>query len=281
MIISSRNAAYPLIGSVLLAAALAAPAPAAEIDGGNLRLLLLGMQDMNTPQTVMRADIDGAIDVAGKTNKLQAVAVYAPGKDARWYIQIREPAVRALVLGSDRKVMQQIGSKTETVPIGAPIDGLGISYEDLSRFIADDFKTQQITDESADTVLVGMHPAVESAYVYRAYLIDKEKKVPTRTQYYAKTLNNLIKLRLDTDYVLIGKKWWPGTIEIQNYPENVTVKLPLRWSQNTTIPPELLAPASFAAAPPLSWTAPAGAGATQSGAAAGAATSPKPAATGP
>ena len=278
MIISARKTAHRLLGLLLIATAVATPATAAEIDGGNLRLLLLGMQDMNTPQTVMRADMDGELDVTGKTTKVQAVAVFAPGKDARWYLQIREPAIRALVLGSDRKVMQQIGSKTETVPIGAPIDALGISYEDLSRFIADDFKTQQITDEAADTVLVGMHPAGESAYVYRAYLIDKEKKVATRTQFYAKTLNNLVKVRVDGDHVLIGKKWWPGTIEIQNYPENSTLKLHIRWSQNSTIPPELLAPASFPAAPPLPWKPPAAAS-TEAGSG-DAASSPKPAATG-
>jgi hypothetical protein len=270
MIINSSNTLYRLVGIVLLAIASAAPARAAEIDGGNLRLLLLTMQDMNTPQTAMRADIDGEVDVAGTTRKLQAIAVFAPGKEARWYLQIRDPAMRALVLGNERKVMQQVGSKTETVPIGAPIGALGLSYEDLSRFIADDFKTQQITDEGTDTVLVGMHPAVESAYVYRAYLIDKEKQVPSRTQFYAKTLNNLVKLRLDSDHVLIGKKWWPTTIEIQNYPESATLKLHLRWSQNATIPPELLAPASVAAAPPLPWEPPPAASA--------AASSPKPAA---
>src|SRR5258705_124166 len=56
MIISARKTAHGLLGFVLVAAAMATAATAAEIDGGNLRLLLLGMQDMNTPQTVMRAD---------------------------------------------------------------------------------------------------------------------------------------------------------------------------------------------------------------------------------
>ena len=256
---AKRWAAAVVVAVLLVGSA----ADSAEIDGSNLRLFLLGVQDMNTPQTVLRADIDGEVTVAGTSRKLQAVAVFPPGKDARWYLQLREPALRALVLGSERKVMQHVGSKTETVPIGAVIDALDIAYEDLSRFIADDFKTWQITDQGTDTVLVGMHPAVASAYVYRAALIDKEKQVPLRTQLYAKTLNNLVKLRLDGEHVLIGKKWLPTTIELQNYPEDATVKLHVRWSPNAPVPPELLAPASFATSPPLAWEAPPHAAAPQ------------------
>jgi len=227
-------------------------------DSNGLRLLMLSAQDMNTPQTLLRADVE--IEVEGPHGKrtTQAIALFAPGKDARWYWQSREPASRALVLGSDRKVLEQRGTTTQTVPIGAAVDALGIAYEDLSRFIVDDFKTWQITDESADNILVGMHPAVESGYVYRAYTFDKDKTVPTKAQFYAKTLSNLAKLRLDSDHILVGKKWLPTTIQIQNYVDNITTNLKVRWTQNASAPPELLAPASFPATSPLAWDAPAG-----------------------
>src|ERR1700675_1302340 len=177
-------------------------------DSNALHLLLLSAQDMNTPQTLLRADI--AIEIDGPKGKktTDAIALFAPGKEARWYLQLREPALRALVLGNERKVMQKTGTTTETVPIGAPIDGLGIAYEDLSRFIVDDFKTWQITDEAADHVPVGMYPT-----------LDTEKTVPTKVQLYAKTLNNLAKLRLDSEHILIGKKWFPTEIQLQNYGE--------------------------------------------------------------
>ncbi|MBI3766914.1 MAG: hypothetical protein HY271_00295 [Deltaproteobacteria bacterium] len=226
---------------------------ASATDGNSLRLLMLSAQDMNTPQTLLRADV--AIEVEGPQGKrtTDAIALFAPGKDARWYWQSREPALRALVLGSDRKVLEQHGATTDTVPIGAPLDALGIAYEDLSRFVVDDFKTWQITDESADKILVGMFSIVESAYVYRAYTFDKEKTVPTKIQFYAKTLSNLVKLRLDSDHILVGKKWMPTAIQIQNYPDNVITRFTLRWTQNATAPPELLAPASFPATSPLPW----------------------------
>jgi hypothetical protein len=152
--------------------------------------------------------------------------------------------------------MQRSGDSITTTSIGEPIADLGISYEDLSRFIADDFKLWQIADESTDTVLAGGHPQVESAYVYRAYTFDKTRTIPLKVQFYAKTLSNLVKLRLDSDHVLIGKKWFPGTIEVQNFPESSKVKLTIRWSQAATAPPELLAPESFAASSPVPWTSP-------------------------
>jgi hypothetical protein len=228
----------------------------AVTDSGGLRLLLLAAQDQNTPQTLMRADVTIDVETPKGKKTTTAVALFPPGKEANWYFQLRDPDLRALVLGSERKVMQRTGTTTETVPIGAAIDALGIAYEDLSRFIVDDFKTWQITDEAVDHILVGMFPAVESAYVYRAYTFDKEKSVPTKVQFYAKALNNLVKLRLDSDHVLIGKKWWPETIDLQNYPDGTKTNLKIHWTPNASAPPELLAAASFAAAPPLSWEAP-------------------------
>lgn len=247
---------------VAFAVVAAASGSATATDTNGLRLLMLSAQDMNTPQTLLRADIAVEVESPAGKKSTNAIALFAPGKDARWYLQVRDPDVRALVLGNDRKVVQRTGSTTETVPIGAPIDALGIAYEDLSRFIVDDFKTWQITDEAADHILVGMYPAVESAYVYRAYTFDKEKTVWTKVQFYAKSLNNLAKLRLDSDHVLVGKKWMPTEIQVQNFGDAVTARLHVRWTPNAAAPPELLAPASFPAAPPLPWDAPARAAAS-------------------
>jgi len=238
-----------LLLALALLAVLADPALATDSDG--LRLLMLSAQDMNTPQTLLRADIAVGFEGPKGSRTTDAIVIFAPGKDARWYVQVRDPELRALVLGSERKVMQHVGSVTETVPIGARVDALGFVYEDLSRFIVDDFKTWQITDEAPDHILVGMFPVVESAYVYRAYTFDKEKTVPTKVQFYAKTLNNLVKLRVDSEHVLMGKKWLPTVIELQDYPEGTRTRLTIRWTQGAAVPPELLAPASFASAPPL------------------------------
>ena len=229
---------------------------AGAIDSDSLRLLLLGAQDMNTPQTVLRADMTIALETYKGPRSTQAIAFFVPGKDARWYLQLKEPALAALVLGSERKVMQRTDGSIKTVAIGEPIDDLGFAYEDLSRFVPDDFKLWQITDESPDTVLAGAHPAVESAYVYRAYTFDKTRTIPLKVQFYAKTLNNLVKLRTDSDHVLVGKKWLPGTIEIQNFPDSSKATLTVHWSQAATAPPELLAAESFAGAAPLPWATP-------------------------
>lgn len=241
-----------VIAAILLAAT------NAEATGGDaLRLLLLGAQDMNTPQTMLRADIVLALETHKGPRTTQAIAFFAPGKEARWYLQLKEPALTALVTGTERKVMQKSGGTIKTVAIGDPIADLGVAYEDLSRFIVDDFKLWQIADENTDVVLCGGHPQVESAYVYRAYTIDKTRTIPLKVQFYAKTLNNLVKLRTDSDHVLIGKKWFPGTIEIQNFPESTKATLSIRWSQAPNAPPELLAPESFAGTEPVAWTTPA------------------------
>jgi hypothetical protein len=205
---------------------------------------------------MMRADIAIAVETDKGPHTTQAIAFFAPGPDARWYFQLKDPSVAALVRGTDRKVMVRSDGGITTVGIGEPIPDTGMSYEDLSRFIVSDFKLWQIADESPEVVLCGAHPQVESAYVYRAYTIDKSRTIPLKVQFYAKTLNNLVKLRTDSDHVLVGKKWFPGTIEVQNFPESSKATLKIHWSQAATVPPELLAPESFPAASPVPWTTP-------------------------
>jgi hypothetical protein len=230
---------------------------AAAIDSESLRLLLLGAQDMNTPQTVLRADIAVALETYKGPRTTQAIAFFVPGKEANWYLQLKEPALAALVRGSERKVVQRVDGSIKTSSIGEPIADLGVSYEDLSRFIVDDFKLWQIADDNGDVVLAGGHPQVESAYVYRAYTFDKTRTIPLKVQYYAKTLNNLVKLRTDSDHVLVGKKWFPGKIEVQNFVDNSKATFTIHWSQAASAPPELFTTESFAGAAPVPWSSPA------------------------
>jgi len=242
--------------AIVAGAALVATS-ARAVDSESLKLLLLGAQDMNTPQTMLRADIAIALETYKGPRTTQAVAFFAPGKEANWYFQLKEPALAALVRGSERKVMVRTGGSIKTSALGEPIADLGISYEDLSRFVVDDFKLWQIADENNDVVLAGGHPQVESAYVYRAYTFDKSRTIPLKVQFYAKTLNNLVKLRTDSDHVLVGKKWFPGTIELQNFVENSKATLTIHWSQAASAPPELFAPESFGGAAPVPWGTPA------------------------
>jgi hypothetical protein len=231
-------------------------APVRAIDSASLRLLLLGAQDNNTPQTVMRADIAIALETYKGPRSTEAVAFFLPGKDARWYLQLKDPALAALVQGTDRKVMQRTAAGVKTTGLGEPIADTGISYEDLSRFVVDEFKLWQIADENNDVVLAGGHPQVESAYVYRAYTFDKSRNLPLKVQFYAKTLNNLVKLRTDADHVLIGKKWFPATITVQNFLDNSTATLTVHWSQAASAPPEIFEPASFPASSPVPYASP-------------------------
>lgn len=258
---SVRSQPARVASAVAIAALLWGAGVAGALDGQSLRLLLLGAQDMSTPQTMLRADATVTVETPKGTRTTEAIALFAPGKEARWYLQVREPALAALVLGSERKVMERSGRTTQTLAIGAPAGDLGFAYEDLSRFVADDFTGWQITDESPTTVLAGAPPAVESAYVYRAYTLDKERTLAVKVQYYARTLNNLVKLRTDAAHVLLGRKWLPGTVRIENFAEGSTTTLALRWTQNASAPPELLTPAGFAAAPALPWVSSPAAGA--------------------
>ena len=87
-----------IVGVLLLTAT-----QARAIDSESLRLLLLGAQDMNTPQTMMRADIAIALEASTGPRTTRAIAFLVPGKDARWYLQLEHPPLTALVRGAERE----------------------------------------------------------------------------------------------------------------------------------------------------------------------------------
>ena len=75
----ARNAWQLAVLTILLLSATNARA----IDSESLHLLLLGAQDMNTPQTVLRADIAVALETYKGPRTTQAIASHPVGRGRR------------------------------------------------------------------------------------------------------------------------------------------------------------------------------------------------------
>ena len=71
---------------------------------------------------------------------------------------------------------------------------------------------------------------------------DRDKKVPRKTLYDRETLNNLVKMRRDDDYVLVGRKWMPAVTSMETCKLRTHTTFSVRWSQDENVPPELFDP---------------------------------------
>jgi hypothetical protein len=118
---------------------------------------------------------------------------------------------------------------------------------DFIPFRASVLRTPQITSETRREVLVTGAPAAASPYVLLVYLLDRELKVPTRIQYYERTINNLVRLRRDSDFVKVAGTSRPGRSEIEDYRSGGVTTITYRWSAGASIPPDLFDPSTLAA----------------------------------
>ena len=64
----------------------------------------------------------------------------------------------------------------------------------------------QISDEGPDGVVLSGAPARASAYTLLVLTVDAERDTVTKTQYYAGTVSNLVKLRRDRGWVRRGRR---------------------------------------------------------------------------
>ena len=241
----------------IVAAVVLTATSARAVDSESLRLLLLGAQDMNTPQTVLRADIAIALETykgprttAGDRllRARQGRALVHPAEGARHC----RPRARRRAQGhaAQRRhhpdVLDQRADRRPRRQLRGP--------EPLHRrrlqALADRRREQRHRARgrpSAGRVgvrLSRVHVRQGAHDPAQGPVLREDAQQPREAAH-----------RLRSP--LVGKKWFPGTIEIQNFPENSKAKLSINWSQAATAPPELLAPESFPGTSPVPWTSPA------------------------
>jgi hypothetical protein len=250
------------LATAVLLALLGAAAPATAVD---LAAFLAQVERGCRFDQPARADLRVQVKDGTGERTYEAVAVFAKGD---LYLELREPAVRVLARADGPEA-------SLASPGGAPIpqrtsahDPLGATTlvpSDFAPFRASVQRTPQITSETRREILVTGAPAAASPYVLLVYLLDREKLAPTRIQYYERTINNLVRLRRDADFVQVAGQWRPGRSEIEDYRSGAVTTIAYRWRAPASVPADLFDPARLAGRPSLLESSPTGAGAPPRG----------------
>jgi len=208
----------------------------------------------------LRADGEMIVNSGSGEIRASLALIIRPPADS--YIELRNPGEKALVLSTGQaQIFTPGASKAGDFPLAASFAGSDFSREDLEPFRTARYKDWRISDEDAATVMVTFYPK-DSQYSLVVITFDRDKKVPLKTQYYRETGSNLVKMRRDNNYVMVGRKWMPTAISMESFKLRTRSELTLQWSQNPTFPPELF-DAAFLARPSLiQWPAAVPAGAT-------------------
>lgn len=221
---------------------------AAPVD---LNSFLPEMEDAAKPNVTLRGDGTLTTTNPDGTHRDQILIIHREGNDL--YIETKDGTKAVLLQGGSNAsiAMPQAKDASPFAP-DAPLAGSEFTREDLQPFAAGRYKTPRIVDQGPQQVQVALFP-LQSQYSMVVITFDREKKVPVKTMYYQQTLNNLVKMRRDSDHVLVGRRWLPTHVTMEHFALRNTSTLDLQWSQVPNVAPELFQSAFLTHPSNLTW----------------------------
>jgi hypothetical protein len=123
--------------------------------------------------------------------------------------------------------------------------GLPLAVEDLVPFDADRLRMPQISDESPAGVVVTAAPSRRSSHVLLVFTIDPERAVITKTQFYRDTINNMVALRRDGDFVTVAGRPRAHATTIEDLMDDATTHWRVSWRDAPELTPAAFTPAGL------------------------------------
>jgi outer membrane lipoprotein-sorting protein len=210
-------------------------------DTENLEEFLHNAEQAAQVATPLRGDGQFEVASGNGLRRDEVAMIVRPPTDM--YVELRQEGIRALLLnekGEDSRVKTNAGKPVE-FPLDASFADSDFTREDLLPFRLASYKQPRISDESASDITITFFPMTPQ-YSLVVMTFDRDKKVPRKTLYYRDTLNNLVKLRRDDGYILVGRKWMPTVVSMETFKLRTHTSFNVRWSQDPQFPPELFDP---------------------------------------
>lgn len=218
----------------------AGPARATRAD---LTAFLERAGKMATHSSTVRADM--TIELPDGT-KDTAVVIVAP-ETKQSFVAFRSTGWRALMpLGwGTGRVVKSTGDKPVDYGVDEPLAGTDLRAIEFFPFWDGDLSTAFISDSSRDEKTVTLYASDDVPYILFVITFDKTTLVPLSTKYFRDQMSNLVRLRRDSDHVMVGSRPRPQKIVITDYSENRTTKIDLTWRTLDAVPTELLNKGTF------------------------------------
>lgn len=230
---------------VLLGAALLLCAGSAPANVSDLAAFLQRAEKMAQINRALRADVrvtrpDGSQDTA---------LILADPARGTAFVAVKSDGFRALA-SLDWKKGKTSTKAGAVTALGAddPLGALRLRAMDLFPAWAHDYSTAFISDETPNEKTVTVYGKKDIPYSLFVITFDKERLVPTLTKYYRESFNNLVRLRKEESYAMVGARPRPQKITITDYTDNSVTTYDVTWTEADTLPAPLFDDATFATA---------------------------------
>jgi hypothetical protein len=230
-------------GAWLVTLVLFASVGTALANRSDLVAFLERTERMGDYQGPLRADIrvlraDSSVD--------EAVLIVSP-QHKRQFLAFKSTGWRALLpIGwGTGKAVEEAGGKATAYGVDEPLGGTGLRAIEFFPFWQADYATAFISDSNRLEKTVTLYAPKSVPYVLFVITFDKAKLVPLAAKYYKNEMSNLVRMRKDSEHVMVGSRPRPQKIEINDYAENTKTILELSWKVLDSVPVEIMDEARF------------------------------------
>jgi hypothetical protein len=240
-----------LVAVLACVAFVVVPSPSA---GSDLAAFLGRAEKMAAHNRPVRADIRMRHNSDAAE---EAVLIIDPAA-GRQLFAVRSSGWRALLplAWADGKAAKSRTAEPSSHGIDEPIAGTDVRGMEFFPFWKTDYATAFISDDSRLEKTVTLYAPDEVPYVLFVITFDKSKLVPHSLKYYRDSMSNLVRLRTDSDHVMVGSRPRPRRIVIDDFTENSRTTLDLAWQVLESVPEGLTDEERFNEAA-IDWPAPA------------------------
>ncbi len=177
----------------------------------------------------------------------QAVLVIDPSEGGRQFLHVKPSGWKSLapLAWGKASVVKNGSGKPVKMDVDTVVPGTDLRLMEFFAFWAKDYTMTFISDESRLEKTVSLYAADEQPYSLYVISFDKAKLVPLTIKYYRENFTNLVRLRTNSDYKMVGSRPLPGKVVIQDYSENSTTTLNLVWETLSEVPEGLTDVDSF------------------------------------
>ena len=117
----------------------------------------------------------------------------------------------------DGKGVVKTGASSTKISVDEPLGGTDLRGIDFFPFWKTDYTRAMTSDENTLEQTVSLYADDGRPYSLYVITFDKTKLVPHMIKFYKDSFNNLVRIRTDKDWVMIGSRPRPTKMLIQDY----------------------------------------------------------------
>jgi hypothetical protein len=217
---SGKISARPVFASVFLLTALVLGSPTnPPAHAGDLAAFLARAEKMNTANEKVEADV--TIKEADGTEK-KAHLTIDPAGDGTATLESAATGWKSEtpLAWKEGKATASKGASPGKITVDDPLAGSDLRGIDFFPFWKTDYTKAFTSDENTMEQTVSLYADTGRPYSLYVITFDKTKMMPRMIKYYRDSFNNLVRIRTDKDWVMVGSRPRPKEVLIKDFAGN-------------------------------------------------------------